>query len=242
MAIRELGRDELAEFVRATSETMGEEEALAVLANRFCSSDVCQQLAQSPRVTSYYTVRARLVAHRLTPHAHALKFVHHLYWNDLLRLSVDVRVPSPVRAAIDRQLLARLPKLTIGEKITTARTCSREVAQALLRDASPRVFAALMNNPRLREDDLVARINSGEATVEQLRIVSSDRKWSYRQAVRLALVLNPATPRAVAASQLLRLPKADLRALYRNPALSLYLRRCIERLIIRQPSETESLP
>ena len=55
-------------------------------------------------------------------------------------------------------------------------------------------------------------------------------KWSYRYAVRLALVLNPATPRAAAASQLRYLRRKDLARIHANPATSVYLRRCIERL------------
>jgi len=48
--------------------------------------------------------------------------------------------------------------------------------------------------------------------------------------VRKALVMNPLTPRAIAASQLRFLTERDLRLIHRNPSTSVYLRRCIERL------------
>jgi hypothetical protein len=41
-----------------------EEEALAVLANPYITPQVCQILAQSLRLTAFYSVRLRLVAHR----------------------------------------------------------------------------------------------------------------------------------------------------------------------------------
>ncbi len=47
-----------------------------------------------------------MVPHRLTPQAFAVKFVHCLYWFDLVRLSVEVTVPAPVRRAIDTQLVS----------------------------------------------------------------------------------------------------------------------------------------
>ncbi len=56
------------------------------------------------------------------------------------------------------------------------------------------------------------------------------RKWSYRYAIRKALVLNPSTPRSTAASLLRFLSKRDLRMIHANPKTSVYLRRCIERL------------
>lgn len=225
--IRGMSRGELAAFVEETK--LEEEEALAVLDNRHATAEICQAIAQNSKLTSFYSVRARLVGHRATPQAFAMKFVPHLYWTDLLRISVDVRVPAPIRRAADNQLLARLPKLTIGERTTTARSCSREIVKVLTNDPDPKVFAALLDNPRLVEEDLVALIGSERARVHQLSMIATSRKWSSRRAIRLALVTNPETPRAVAASQLRFLSAEDLRSIHARPETSTYLRRCIER-------------
>jgi hypothetical protein len=61
-------------------------------------------------------------------------------------------------------------------------------------------------------------------------MIAEDAKWSYRYPIRIALVLNPSTPRAAAASQLRHLRRADLLKIHANPATSVYLRRCIERM------------
>jgi hypothetical protein len=61
-------------------------------------------------------------------------------------------------------------------------------------------------------------------------MIAADQKWSYRYSVRRALVLNPATPRSAAASQLRFLTRDDLRRIHANPGTSTYLRRCIERM------------
>ena len=222
MAEQPLNIDDLQSFT--------EEEALALIANRFVTSQILGKVAQSPRLAGYYSVRMALVAHRQTPLTHAVKLVHYLYWFDLLSLSINVQVPAPVRRAIDTQLVNRVKKLTLGEKVTSARRCSHALIKELLFDPNPKVFEALLTNKRLREDDLIELASSSEATVEQLRMLAEDPKWSYRYAVRLALVLNPATPRAAAASQLRYLRRKDLARIHANPATSVYLRRCIERL------------
>jgi hypothetical protein len=61
-------------------------------------------------------------------------------------------------------------------------------------------------------------------------MVAEDMRWSYRYAIRKALVMNPDTPHAAAASQLKYLSRRDLRGIHSNPDTSVYVRRCIERL------------
>jgi len=228
--VKKLPRQQLAAFVAENVKSLAEDEAFAVLDNPYCTAAICQSIAQNSRLIGFYYVRLRLVAHRHTPQAHATKLVHYLYWTDLLRLSMDVQVPAPVRRAIDNQLLVNLSKLSIGERITAAKRCSHALVRALLFDPDPRVFASLLINQRVREDDLLLLASSTRATTEQLRLLGDDRKWSYRYAIRKALVLNPLTPRATAASQLRFLSRRDLRDLASKPEISVYLRRCIERL------------
>jgi hypothetical protein len=228
--LKSLQRDDLSAFLADNFASLTEDETLAVLENPHVTPKVCTAIAQSQRLTAYYSVRARLVAHRQTPQAYALKFVHYLYWRDLVRLSVEVTVSSPLRRAIDTLLLARVDKLSLGERITSAKRCSAALIKVFLFDRDPRVFAALLLNQRLREDDLLLLASSPQALPDQLSALAVDRKWSYRYAIRKALVLNPLTPRAAAASQLRFLSRRDLVSIHENPSTSTYLRRCIERL------------
>lgn len=229
--LRKATRDELATFVAENVSVLTEEEALAICDNANVTPQILGKMAQVPRLTGFYSVRVRLVAHRQTPQAHALKLVHYLYWLDLLNLSVDVQVPAPVRRAIDVQLVNRLEKLTLGERISSARRCSHALIMELRWDPHPMVFEALLLNQRLREDDLLALIASDRATPQQLQMIAEDMRWSYRYAIRKALVLNPATPRSAAASQLRHLSRMDLRRIHANPKTSTYVRRCIERTL-----------
>jgi hypothetical protein len=228
--IRAMPQGELIVMVRALGEFLGEPEALEVLSHRFCTGEICQRIAQNQRLTSHYAVRVRLVVHRLTPRAFALKFVHHLYWADLLTISTDVKVHPAVRQVVDLLLIEKLQKLSAGEKIVTARSCSRQVIRFLLRDPDGRVFSALLNNSRLAESDLLAAIDAGTCSPDQLRLVADSQKWSFRRSIRKALVANPKTPPAVAASQLRHFSRYDLRQLLDDPQTSTYLRRCAERL------------
>lgn len=230
--LRQASATELAALLSTDLPSLTEDEALAILDNRYVTAPILGRLAQNQRMVSFYSVRLALVAHKQTPQAHAVKLVHYLYWFDLLALSLNVQVPAPVRRAIDTQLVNRANKLALGEKVTSARRCSHALIKVFLYDPSPKVFAALLTNKRLREDDLLALASSTQATSEQLRMLAEDPKWSYRYAIRVALVLNPSTPRAAAASQLRHLRRGDLARIHARPETSVYLRRCIERLSV----------
>lgn len=234
--LKQANAEHLAQIVAENGPALLEEEALAILENPYITPQIIGRIAQTQRLTALHSVRVKLVAHRQTPLAHSVKLVHYLYWFDLLRLSVDVTVPAPVRRAIDTQLLLRVDKLSLGERIASARRCSHALIKAFLFDHHPRVFESLLLNNRVREDDLLSLVMSSRASAEQLRMLAEDRKWSYRYAIRKALVLNPATPRSAAASQLRYLSAGDLDRIHASPQTSVYLRRCIERMKARDSS------
>ena len=228
--LKSLSRDELLDYVTERVRELSEDEALAALDNRFVTPAVCQKIAQNQRLTGFYSVRLRLVAHRQTPQSYAAKFVHYLYWVDLVRLSVEVTVPSPVRRAIDTQLLMKVEEISVGERIAAARRCSLALIKVFLFDQDAKVFASLLINQRLREEELLFYASSPKAEPAQLAMIASDPKWSFRYSIRRALALNPISPRAVAAAQLRYLRKDDLRKIHSHPETSVYVRRCIERL------------
>ena len=235
--LRSFPREALETFVAENLKFLTEDEVLSILENPYANARLIGTIAQTARLTSFYSVRLRIVSHRQTPQAHAVKFVHYLYWPDLLRLSVEVTVPATTRRAIDTQLVNRVHKLSLGEKITSARRCSPALIQVLMFDRDPKVFGALLNNSRLREENLVDLVQSGEASPEQLMMIAADRRWVSRYAIRRALVLNVTTPKGTAATQLRFLSRRDLRDIYGNPNTSVYLRRCIERMSDRLISE-----
>jgi hypothetical protein len=236
-ALKSFSRAELEAFLDENVNVLTEQETLFILDNPNITTQLIGRIAQVSRLTGFYSVRYKLVAHRQTPQAHAVKLVHYLYWFELLKLSVDVQVPAPVRRAIDTQLLNRVEKLSVGERIASARTCSHALIKHFLFDPDVKVLEALLANKLLREEDVLVLATSSNARPDQLQLLAADAKWSYRYEVRKALVLNPLTPRSAAASQLRHLRRSDLRRIHRNPDTSVFLRRCIERLTPKELSE-----
>ncbi len=156
--------------------------------------------------------------HPRTPQIVALRFIPGLYWADLVRVGLDMRLHPMVRRAAETRLIDRLPALAVGEKMAIARSASPGVLAALRNDPTPRVIAALLENPRLAEGLLVPLLASESALPAVLAVIAGSPKWSVRYPIRLALCQNPRTPLDRALMLLPMLKRSDLESVAANLA------------------------
>jgi hypothetical protein len=128
--------------------------------------------------------------------------------------------------------------MTLGQRKWLARRPNRETMQRLLADPHPAVIRSLLRNPRITEDDLVRLAAKRPGRGEVLAELARSTKWSHRPRVRMALVMNPATPPEIASriAGLLLRPELDL--VVRSPAVAPSVRAvCLEHLERRPPVE-----
>lgn len=223
--LREASSEELAQLVR---EHVGEIDVAAAqqaLANPFATREVIEALLALPPLLTSYEVRRLLALHPRTPEPRALRLVAGLFWRDLVRAGADIRLRPLVRRAAERALTERLPGLAAGEKMAIARRCGPGVMQKLRHDPSPRVVAALLENPRLTEGVLLPLLADEQAAPAVLEMVAANRRWGVRYDVRRALGRNPRTPVEVALRVLPHLKKNDLRQVARDARLAIPVRR-----------------
>lgn len=222
--LRQAGPAELAALVRERSGELDPAAARQALRNPYLTREVVAVLiAQRPLLASR-EVRRDLAACPLTPQAEALRFVPGLFWRDLMLLGLDMRAPPVIRRAADRHLAARLPGLTLGEKIALARRAAAGILGRLRHDPSPRVIAAMLENPRLTEGLLAPLVHAETAPPAVLEAIARNARWGVRYGLRVGLSRNPRTPTAVALALLPQLKKPDLRAVAVNPRLAPALR------------------
>jgi hypothetical protein len=223
--LRDAGPEELLELVRERAPELSPPAVQQALRNPYVTAEVVGELAAQERLLVFYEVRRDLARCRATPEVLALRLVGGLFWADLMAIGLDTRLHPRLRRAADQHLLARLPGLAVGEKISLARRAAPAILAHLRHDPTPRVIAALLDNPRLTEGSL-APLAHGETTpTPVLELIAGDRRWSARYPLRLALARNPATPLAAALRLLPALHKPDLRAVAGDPRLSQPLRR-----------------
>jgi hypothetical protein len=166
----------------------------------------------------------------------------------LLALERLVRFPlRPIRgpeSSIPQALASQHGRgrpLTLGERKSLARRPDRDMMQWLLADPHPEVIRPLLRSPRLTEDDVVRLAAKRPGRGDVLAEVARSTKWSHRPRVRMAVVMNPATPAEIAAriAGLLLRPELDLVA--RSPAVPPGVRAvCLEHLERRPPVDRRS--
>jgi len=126
-------------------------------------------------------------------------------------------VPAGVRLRAEALVREVVRDLRLGDKITLARLATASVLPLLLVDEEPRVVEAALQNPRLREEDLVTVLRRDDAPKILLETCAASSRWSLNYATRLALVLQPRTPLAVALGRMALARRAAERAEQEQP-------------------------
>ena len=212
--------------MRDSLATLDAGAACQALRNPFANAELIELLlTQAPALLRSYDFRRDAAMHPRTPEFHALRLVPGLFWADLVRLGLDVRVRPVVRRAADQRLAERLTGLAVGERVAVARQASPAVLGVLRFDPTPRVIAALLENPRASEGLLMPLLASEDAQPPVLALIAANQRFGARHAVRAALARNPRTPVATALGLLPGLRKPELETVANASRLSETVRR-----------------
>jgi len=199
----------LLELVR--ERPLDECEALEVLRNPFCTVEVAELVADSRQLLSSHVVREKLSGFRGFPFARAMDLLATLPWTSLLALAQHPPTPPVVRRQAEKKLLYHMPKMTLGEKVALARKVHRPLLKNLIAIADGQVLAALLDNPRMAETDILLVLNTVAAPREFYGVLARHHKWGQYYGVRRALAEASGTPLPLALSALVQLRDTDLR-------------------------------
>jgi hypothetical protein len=163
----------------------------------------------------------------------------------LLALQRLIRHPVAVAASelrvVGGQVLTKEGRqLTLGERKSLARRPDRETLQRLFGDPHPEVVRRLLRNPRLIEDDVVRLAARRPGRADTLAEIAREPRWAHRPRVRMALVMNPATPPEMAARIAGLLLRPELELVARSPGVPAAIRAvCVEHLERRPPARAD---
>lgn len=168
------------------------------------------ELLASPPWSDDQRLMGAVVLNPAAPRTLALRLVGGLAWHDLAEVAASPRLSGAVRVRAEALLRDQLADLRLGDRITLAKMATPPILGVLLADPDARVAEACLINPRLREEDLAFAIRRDTAPRVLMEAVAASGRWKERYSVRLALVLQPRTPLALALGQLSSLLRKDL--------------------------------
>jgi hypothetical protein len=232
--ISALDSEKLLEFVEQRQ--LDELEVLQVLRSPFCTAQIAERIANDPRLLDAHAVREKIAGFPGFTFGRALDLLSTLPWTSLLSLSQSPRTPPVVRRQAERKLLGQLVSMALGEKIALARRAHRAIFKVLISTGDGQVLSALLNNPRLVENDILVILNTSEPPPEFFGELASHQKWGPYLRVRRALVSCPHTPLPIALSVLVQLSVTELRRILEHPDLPEAVRQAAQSLLDREAS------
>ena len=227
--LRALVHEDSPEVLAALLENPALREALLqiLLERKELPADIVQEIARQKNWMRSYPVKLRVARHPHTPRLTALPLLKQLYLFDLVRLSLTPGVPGELRRVADDLILARLPQLPLGEKLTLARRGSGRVAGALLAEGHPQTLPLCLDNGFMNEAQVLKVLGRSTLAEGVVEGIARHGKWSYLYNVRMALVRHPLTPLARVLAFLPDLTLGDLTELSKASTLSENLRKYI---------------
>ena len=127
--------------------------------------------------------------------------------------------------------IQRTHRMSVVEKVKAALTGSKEERMILIRDSNKLVARAVMQSPKLTENEVESYAPMKDVCEEALRVITLNRKFMKLYVVVRALVNNPRTPIDVGLHLLPRINDFDLKRLAFNRNVSDIIRHTADKII-----------
>jgi hypothetical protein len=155
-----------------------------------------------------------------------------------IMLYAGEEVAAPVVAAEappERQtLLEKIGCMTVAEKINAALMGNQEVRTLLVRDSNKIVARAVIQSPKLSDQEVENIATMKNVSEEVLRLVAMNRKFIRSYSVARNLINNPRTPIDTGLPLIHRLNDRDLKELSCNKNVAEVIRSTAHRLVKRK--------
>ena len=146
------------------------------------------------------------------------------------RIIEHERIESGEVAPERISLIRRIMFMHVRDRMKLARKGDREARSILIRDPDKAVAAAVINNPRITDQEAENIATMRTVAAEVLRVVSTNRGWARSYPIIHNLVRNPRTPIPTSINILPRIRTKDLQHLSQNRNISEAVRRQALRL------------
>jgi hypothetical protein len=133
------------------------------------------------------------------------------------RLVAEATAEVGAQAAPERVvLIRRIMLMKVKDRMKLGMKGDREARSILIRDSNRIVAQAVINNPRITDQEVEAIAAMRTVSDEVLRIIAMNRAWARQYPIIHNLARNPRTPLPTAMTILMRLQTKDLKNLSQN--------------------------
>jgi len=157
--------------------------------------------------------------------------LHELHGNAIDEAALaEAAIEAEPDAGRRQTLLQKLAKMTVAERVQFAIKGGSEGRRTLIRDSNKVVQRAVLQSPRLTDQEVEAFAAMSSLTDEILRLIAGHRKFRKNYTVVRNLMNNPKTPLDVSLHMLPMLNAMDLKKLTTNKNIPETLRTTANKL------------
>lgn len=217
-----------------------EKHAELLAARADVSTAVLTALAESKtgKWMACASVRLLLAQHPHSPRRLAMAAVRHLFLFDLVRLCLLPSAPADIRRLAEETILARVPHLPLGEKLTLARRGPARVAAAILAEGYPQSMKLALANSFLTESQVLKTLAKDGVNERVVAAIATHSRWSCLYNVRVAVMRNPFVPAECVEKFVNDLTMRDLTNIAKLAEISANVRGVIVRELERRKVDT----
>jgi hypothetical protein len=121
--------------------------------------------------------------------------------------------------------------MPVAEKVQFALRAGKDARSLLLKDPNRQVSQAVLNSPKITEDEILLIAQSRNVSDDILRSVGKNKDWLKNYSILYALVANPKTPIGVSVPLLASVRVKDLGLLVKNRNIPEAIRAGAQRLL-----------
>ncbi len=221
---------------------LDETQLCLMLERKDLPGEILEEAGRRKALLKSHRVKRALAFHPRTPRLVSLRLLRDLYLMDLVQVAILPGVSAELKRNAEEQLLARLPQLPLGQKITLARRGPARVAGALLAEGHAQTVAIVLDNPYMTEAQILRVLSREKLPAPVIPAIVEHRKWSITYNVRLALVRHASAPLAAILSYLPQLTVSDLRELAAPGIVPENLRKYLQAEVQRRMRAGEKTP
>jgi hypothetical protein len=152
----------------------------------------------------------------------------------VLDAGVDPEVEAVVKAEAAGEdhltLVQRVTKMNVAQKVKLAFRADKEGRTLLLKESSRLVVMAVLNSPKITEQEIETLSKSRNVSEEILRAIARRRDWMSKYSIKQGLASNPKTPVSIAMGLLASLTTRDLGMLAKDKGVPEPIRNTAGRL------------
>jgi hypothetical protein len=205
-----------------------------VLQRKDLSAEFLEEVLIHRQFLKSYQVKKALAFHPHTPRAEGVRLLRDLYLMDLVQFAISPGVLPDLKIKAEEQVIAKLPQLPLGQKISLARRAPARTAGALLAEGQPPVVKATLANPNLTEAQVLRVLSREKLPPIVVQSIAHHQKWGHIYNVRIALIRQPSTTLTTILAFLPELAISDLRELVAPGILPENLRHYLQAEIERR--------